>query len=579
VTDGDNDTVDGTLAISVDDDTPTVGDPMDAILAKEEGNTLTGIDLDIDFGADGASTTVTAIQLSALVDDDGFALDKSGNFITSDGHMVIYIDPETAESLGLAPAATGDLIAVRADDTDWEVFRITLDQDAGTYSVTVTDTIDGAAGNLIDFTSGGVSGGNNEFIDFYTGDDEDMDGFGDINIHVFGISEETDTTVNSSVQGMGVDNNSVDDSEQLVLTIKNTNPDPDVDDEDPVRLPVSAVSFTIDSLSNGETLYWAVYDTGGSNDTATWIEVTNGYLEGSGQGASGASDQELFIDTSSLGTFDGIILTAADGSGYRVLNMTVFTEDEGFDTTIPVTVIATDGDGDEAVGTFDVTFDADGNITGTDEAEAIMGSKGDDTIDGGGGDDVIYGGEGNDTIDGGEGDDTIYGDGVDYDDSGTVEADESGDDVIDGGAGNDTVSGGEGDDTISGGDDDDLLFGEEGNDTISGDTGNDTLVGGAGEDDLSGGTGDDELFGGDDNDTLDGGEENDTLVGGGGDDILDGGDGDDILLGGEGDDDITGGAGADTFDTDEEAAGEVTDYDAGEDDNLDEIVPPPEPTV
>jgi Ca2+-binding RTX toxin-like protein len=89
-------------------------------------------------------------------------------------------------------------------------------------------------------------------------------------------------------------------------------------------------------------------------------------------------------------------------------------------------------------------------LDGTDHADTIIGSDGDDHIDSAGGDDVVCGGAGHNHIHGGDGDDVLIG-AADHD-------------HLDGGAGDDTVVGFGGDDTVAGG------------------TGNDFLVGGSGDD-------------------------------------------------------------------------------------------------
>lgn len=65
------------------------------------------------------------------------------------------------------------------------------------------------------------------------------------------------------------------------------------------------------------------------------------------------------------------------------------------------------------------------DLSGSAEAEVIIGAESKDEIIGGGGDDVIYGGEGKDELSGGAGDDTLIG-----------------------GAGKDQLTGGEGGDTF-----------------------------------------------------------------------------------------------------------------------------------
>ncbi|HVL63922.1 MAG TPA: calcium-binding protein [Actinomycetota bacterium] len=122
-------------------------------------------------------------------------------------------------------------------------------------------------------------------------------------------------------------------------------------------------------------------------------------------------------------------------------------------------------------------------------ANAIVGTQGDDVLVGTQGDDVICGLGGDDVISG-----------------------EAGNDLILAGAGNDTARGGSGFDSIRGG------------------SGDDALVGGGGKDVLRGGAGNDSLKGNKFHDTLRGGGGNDELRGGRGNDINNGGDGTDVCI-------------------------------------------------
>lgn len=171
-------------------------------------------------------------------------------------------------------------------------------------------------------------------------------------------------------------------------------------------------------------------------------------------------------------------------------------------------------------------------INGTQGNDTILALGGADTVNGRGGDDVIEGGNGNDTLNGGDGNDRIEGD--------------NGADVINGGAGRDFLTGDAGNDIIDGGaGDDGVLSGGDGSDIVSGGGGDDTLDGDDGADTLSGGADDDTLFGGDGNDQMAGDGGDDELFGGRGNDVLNGGAGADELEGEEGADRIEGGGGAD----------------------------------
>ena len=74
-------------------------------------------------------------------------------------------------------------------------------------------------------------------------------------------------------------------------------------------------------------------------------------------------------------------------------------------------------------------------VIGTDKADLIDSSDGNDNISVLGGNDVVYSGAGDDLVSGGDGDDKISGG--------------AGDDYLSGGEGNDTVTDGAGDDYVS----------------------------------------------------------------------------------------------------------------------------------
>jgi Ca2+-binding RTX toxin-like protein len=165
-------------------------------------------------------------------------------------------------------------------------------------------------------------------------------------------------------------------------------------------------------------------------------------------------------------------------------------------------------------------------LIGTPGHDVILGNGGDDTIKGRGGDDVICGGGGDDLIDGNHGNDRIYAG--------------SGNDTVSGGGGQDVVLGGGGADIIDGGNGADELEGDAGADTINAGSGADLVHGGPGGDVIDGQGGADELFGDAGDDQLTGGVHSDTLHGGPGSDTLDGSDGyGDECIGGGGNDTAT----------------------------------------
>jgi len=166
------------------------------------------------------------------------------------------------------------------------------------------------------------------------------------------------------------------------------------------------------------------------------------------------------------------------------------------------------------------------NVTGTADAEKIIGSDLADTLSGAGGSDTVYGYGGDDVLNGGNESSSGYPNG----------------DYLYGGAGNDTINGNDGDDNLYGNDGNDALYGGEGNDWLDGGTGNDLLEGGAGNDTLYASSGLDTLRGGDGDDRLSADYATVAVQ-------LDGGAGNDVL---SGSDTVTyiGGSGNDTINID-----------------------------
>lgn len=118
-------------------------------------------------------------------------------------------------------------------------------------------------------------------------------------------------------------------------------------------------------------------------------------------------------------------------------------------------------------------------ISGSENADYLVGTEDDDTIRGFGGYNLLYGRGGNDTIYNGNDGGSLYG--------------EAGNDVLYAGAGGDALFGGIGNDQLNGGSSNNLLLGDEGDDALNGGDGNDTLYGGNGADVLNGDGGDDVL--------------------------------------------------------------------------------------
>ncbi len=257
-----------------------------------------------------------------------------------------------------------------------------------------------------------------------------------------------------------------------------------------------------------------------------------------------------------------------------------------------------------APGALTLLGDADFAVTGTAEADTILGNGGDNAIDGAGGDDSLAGDAGADTLTGGAGNDSLAGGAGDdryvVEDAGDLVSEAAGEGTdrviasltyilsdpdleelelaeaggaIDG-RGNASAN------LLIGNSDANLLRGQGGNDTIEAGAGADTLHGGGGSDVLDGGAdadtasyasasagvaidadlgagtvsgegndtliGIENLIGTNESDIIQGSSGDNALVGFGGDDEISGGGGDDLLKGGAGQDFLFGGLGNDT---------------------------------
>jgi Ca2+-binding RTX toxin-like protein len=197
-------------------------------------------------------------------------------------------------------------------------------------------------------------------------------------------------------------------------------------------------------------------------DTASWLQVGS-FAVSTGSTDFGGHYQMQVVD-------GGTMLALSGGSGIELVDLT-----GKIATTVPGQV-----------------------LSGTPNADTLLGGAGDDTISGGSG--------GANYLRGNAGDDTISG-GLDFDD-------------INGNQGNDTAHGNAGDDWVVGGKDNDLLFGDAGGDIVWGNLGNDTCDGGDGADQVRGGQGDDSVSGGAGNDYVSGDRGSDTVSGGAGADLF-----------------------------------------------------------
>lgn len=299
---------------------------------------------------------------------------------------------------------------------------------------------------------------------------------------------------------------------------------------------------------------------GAGNDTVTYVHSTAGVtadFSGTFAGTNDASgDQFIGIENLTGSNFnDSLYGNGNDnildgGSGTNLLN-----GGGGFDTASYLSATG-------AV-TITLTGGGTGNVTGagrTDSLvsiERVIGSNFADTINGSAGDEWIDGGLGADTISAGGGNDTISFASATGGRSLVLNTSSSDGKVISdfeniyGSAFNDVLTGDGNNNVIEGGLGNDVLNGAGGVDTVSYSLSTSAVsvnISGASVVGVASGS----ATGGDNNDTLTNFENisgslfNDVLIGDAGNNVINGDNGNDLLIGGAGGDTLTGGNGTDT---------------------------------
>ncbi|MDZ7595298.1 MAG: VCBS domain-containing protein, partial [Thiobacillus sp.] len=371
-------TTTSTLTVNVEDDSPTMGTPMRALLLKDAGASATG-SLALSIGADQAGSLAQFFATSAVsVDASGHILttlmSQSGtaagtSYLTYNGSKLHYVS-----------GSDGSLTAVSSNGT--AVFSISGDPLSGQYRITNHVSLDGALVTLQDFK---ISGGNSGV--FQLGDGTSFE------LLATATNNGAAASVNTSANSFGVGSGqAIDHGEILTFQFR------DVTTAAPTTM--ASAAFTTDkSLHTGETLTWSAY-------------AANGALLGSGTVAGNASGTVSFAVTSAqLGgaEFSSLSFGAASGSSYKLAIDSIIGHTQLYDQAIRLGVNGVDGDGDASSSqTLSITFDSGATLlnAGTTPA-AIGGGNGNDTLTGSSGNDILSGGAGNDTLIGGLGADTF----------------------------------------------------------------------------------------------------------------------------------------------------------------------------
>ena len=581
ISDGVNTPVDtGVIAVSIEDDMPVVVAPADV---GELQNTVLANVGDTDASADITATASLGVKVGADIDgatikiSDAYADETDDGIAPKDGVTNYVINSTNNE---VVTSGTAKLIYATITDDDGNDSLIayaegdvnqtavlaitpTINADGTTsYSTTVYGEVDKQVETSTEtFVFNGVnpSPGNYDDLTLTLNDvtdvtntmtvvitsQADADGSSD------GVITDTSSieSVNVSGQRIGVDNNQI-------LNTSNGQEDGDGQsvtfefDQD-----VESVSIELAQFGGADEMEWAVSGgttslvgtiTGGlgnenqeGNDDVIQISDSPDINGNSGDGFTTVSS------TTDYDTFDTLVLKAEEGDGYGVLfgNLSVtLSETSDVPIVLELDAAVTDGDDDTITQTLTVTLDGDATLTGSADADIIVGSDADETLIGNEGDDVLIAGAGADTLDGGAGDDTLEGG--------------AGADTLDGGADTDTVS--YESDTVGVDvnltDTDNLTEGAQQEATgVGSDAEGDTI---SNFENVTGGSGDDELTGD---------AAANILVGGSGEDVLDGGAGEDTLTGGNDSDEFV-------FTSTDGVADTVMDFDNDNVDSNDDVL-------
>jgi hypothetical protein len=459
----------GTITVTVEDDAPIALGAENATLTNTLGNILTA-DLNFEIGADTEGATYSLLR---MVNGEPVELQNGDPVINSNGGL-------QAESndinLVWSQNPDGSWSAVTDDSSSLTVFTIQVN-DNGTYTVEMdpNNPLDGAAGDDL-ILGQGVSGGNSGWhalfdVPFVDDNNDNIADGADHMVYITAKAEDgsfdtVNTTASTLAVGKGTDigndigsSNDGDPTTSETLSIWFSEPtDPTV--VDPNDIESGLIFEEIESVDIGLGNWNNQGNAGGH-----WIAY-NYDAQGNeikvGEGNFLHDDTLLEITSADINidpaydTFVRVDLTADSDASYKISSITGITELGGSNVVLDLAVHVIDGDGDIAVTDFDVIFDADGNIVGSDGVDdAISGI------------DFI-------SIDGGTGNDTVSFEGATANVTVTV-SDFTSIENLTGGSGDDTLTGDPNDNVILGGDGNDIITGGDGSDQLFGGTGNDTI--------------------------------------------------------------------------------------------------------
>lgn len=395
--------------------------------------------LGIDIGADGWGTAAIT-EVSTLAEPTAVryvtALAANGDSIiaTSGGTKLVYEDDGQGGLRALKEGSTTDVVFTLTLNKDAEgaplgtysytlldvidAYKVTtvVDSDPvvdkttgdsvtkGSYTTTVSQTVTKTVSDSVTFTNDSKGGGTGEEL-IISQTDNTANASGNISGITFQIkatgtsSDGSSGAVNWSTNGIGVDNNFIDNpkpsqgtdlpSEQLKLAVSASSLPAGTS-----NVNITKITVTADHLDKDEKAIWDV--AGGSDNDSSKSGLTDK--------DNTSNDTPIAV---TLGTSDTVTFTSSNADGYRIdlekgltvdytytqtttvevpktyetkivtdvttTTETVTTTTTAYDVTLVFNLNATDGDGDAVNTTFHVTVDAnnDGVMNAVSSGEVV----------------------------------------------------------------------------------------------------------------------------------------------------------------------------------------------------------------
>ncbi|MBZ0331810.1 choice-of-anchor K domain-containing protein [Halomonas sp. ANAO-440] len=304
--DTDGDSASSNLTVKIIDDEPEFGTPEDVSLGLQDGSTVTG-DLDLTIGADLDGAQISSASLFS--DGQGYVQvryeeggEEATTYLTSGGKKLVFeFDVEDQK-----------LIAFKEGDTSSDpVLTIDMSVDSNQYVVNVHQPLDAVAKQFqtdgISHSQGGISGSMS---------------LSEENLDVSFTAKNG--SVNWSNNSIGVNNPAITGSQELTAQFNQF---------------LAQLTVKLPSQGNQEpgAVGWTVFNTETGQET-------------SGNGLTVSADFSFNKVTFS---------NNGSGGSYGIGGFAGEFLDAELDFTLPVDVVAVDGDGDTTNGSFDISFEPD----------------------------------------------------------------------------------------------------------------------------------------------------------------------------------------------------------------------------